>query len=147
MDGTISCSETSLAGHSANKFDALHTRNLMKNVFLVGLGAMLGAMARYGLLVAFPLKGFPWAIALINISGSFLLGLVAALVSKDDPKRLFIGTGILGGYTTYSTFSLDVVEQFQKGEYLAAIGNVSLQTIGSIALCAVGFAIGSKLSS
>ena len=119
----------------------------MKNVFLVGLGAMIGAMARYGLLVAFPLKGFPWAIALINISGSFLLGITAAFVSRDDPKRLFIGTGILGGYTTYSTFSLDVVEQFQKGEYIAAIGNVSLQTIGSVTLCAVGFAIGSKLSS
>lgn len=119
----------------------------MKNVFLVGFGAMLGAMARYGLLLAFPLKGFPWAIALINISGSFLLGITAAFISRDDPKRLFIGTGLLGGYTTYSTFSLDVVEQFQRGDYLAAIGNVSLQTIGSIALCAVGFAIGSKLSS
>jgi CrcB protein len=119
----------------------------MKNALLVGLGAMLGAMARYGLLVAFPLKGFPWAIALINVSGSFLLGLVAAFMARDDPKRLFLGTGILGGYTTYSTFSLDVVEQFQRREYLAAVGNVSLQTVGSIALCAVGFALGSKLSS
>ena len=118
----------------------------MKNALLVGFGAMLGAMARYGLLVAFPLKGFPWAIALINISGSFLLGIVAAFLAREDPKRLFIGTGILGGYTTYSTFSLDVVEQFQRKEYLAAIGNVSIQTIASIALCAVGFAIGSKLS-
>lgn len=119
----------------------------MKNALLVGLGAMIGAMARYGLLVAFPLKGFPWAIALINISGSFLLGIAAALLARDDPKRLFIGTGILGGYTTYSTFSLDVVEQFQRREYLAAIGNVSLQTIASIGLCAVGFALGTKLSS
>ena len=118
----------------------------MKNAFLVGLGAMIGAMARYGLLVKFPFKGFPWAIALINISGSFLLGIAAALLARDDPKRLFIGTGILGGYTTYSTFSLDVVEQFQRREYLAAIGNVSLQTIASILLCAVGFAIGSKFA-
>lgn len=118
----------------------------MKNALLVGLGAMIGAMARYGLLVAFPPKGFPWAIALINISGSFLLGITAAVFVKQDPKYLFLGTGILGGYTTYSTFSLDIVTQFQNREYLAAIGNVSLQTIGSIALCAVGFAIGSKLS-
>jgi CrcB protein len=95
----------------------------MKNALLVGFGAMIGAMARYGLLVAFPLKGFPWAIAIINISGSFLLGVVAAILAREDPKRLFIGTGILGGYTTYSTFSLDVVEQFQRKEYLAAIGS------------------------
>ena len=83
----------------------------MKNALLVGLGAMIGAMARYGLLIA--IQKPPWIIALINISGSFLLG----------------------------------ITQLQNKEYLSAIGNVSLQTIGSIALCAVGFAIGSKLSS
>ena len=117
----------------------------MKNALLVGLGAMIGAMARYGLLVAIAKP--PWTIALINISGSFLLGIAAAVWAKDHPWRLFLGTGVLGGYTTYSTFSMDIVEQFQRKEYLAAIGNVSLQTIGSIVLCAVGFAIGSKLSS
>ncbi len=116
----------------------------MKNALLVGIGAMIGAMARYGLLIA--IQKPPWTIALINISGSFLLGIVAAVFAKQDPKYLFLGTGILGGYTTYSTFSLDVVEQFQRKEYLAAIGNVSLQTIASIALCAIGFAFGSKLS-
>ena len=117
----------------------------MKNALLVGLGAMIGAMARYGLLIA--IQKPPWIIALINISGSVLLGITAAIFSKQDPKYLFLGTGILGGYTTYSTFSLDIVTQLQNKEYLSAIGNVSLQTIGSIALCAVGFAIGSKLSS
>ena len=119
----------------------------MKNALMVGVGAMIGAMLRYGLLVAFPLKGFPWTIALINISGSFLLGFIAALLVRDHPWRLFLGTGLLGGYTTYSTFSMDVVEQIQKGEILPAIGNVSIQTVGSIALCALGFALGSKLSS
>jgi len=107
---------------------------------------MIGAMLRYGLLVAFPLKPFPWTIALINISGSFLLGFLAGFMARNHPWRIFLGTGLLGGYTTYSTFSLDVVEQFQRGEVLPAIANVTLQTVGSIALCAFGFILGSKLS-
>ena len=117
----------------------------MKNALLVGFGAMIGAMIRYGLLLAIAKP--PWTIALINISGSFLLGIAAAVWAKDHPWRLFVGTGVLGGYTTYSTFSMDIVEQLQRKDYLAAIGNVSLQTIGSISLCAIGFVIGSKLST
>ena len=117
----------------------------MKNALLVGIGAMIGAMARYLLLINLHMP--PWTIAIINISGSFLIGIVAAFWTREDPRRLFVATGILGGYTTYSTFSMDVVEQFQRREYLAAIGNVSLQTVGSIALCAIGFAIGLKLAS
>lgn len=119
---------------------------LMKNALMVGIGAMIGAMLRYGLLVLFPLKGFPWTVAIINVSGSFLLGFLAGILARNHPWRLFLGTGLLGGYTTYSTFSLDVLEQIQKGEIVNAVGNVTLQTVGSIALCALGFVIGSKLS-
>lgn len=117
----------------------------MKNALLVGIGAMIGAMARYGLLVAFPLKGFPWTIALINITGSFLLGFLAGIYPRTNTWRIFLGTGLLGGYTTYSTFSLDVVEQFQNGKVWPAIGNVTIQTVGSIVLCFLGFTLGSKL--
>lgn len=118
----------------------------MKNAVMVGIGAMIGAMLRYGLLVTFPLKGFPWMIAVINISGSFLLGFLAGFLTRNHPWRLFLGTGLLGGYTTYSTFSLDVVEQFQAGKILPAIGNITLQTVGSIVVCAIGFMLGSKLN-
>ena len=119
---------------------------VLKNFLLVGFGAMLGAMLRYAFLVSFHKP--PLTIALINISGSFLLGVVAGVwASKDSPWRLFMATGLLGGYTTYSTFSMDVVEQVQNKQILPALANVSIQTVGSIALCFVGFAIGSRLSS
>ncbi len=118
----------------------------MKNYLLVGLGAALGAMLRYALLMA--IQKPPFTIAIINMSGSFLLGVAAGVwVDKNQPWRIFLGTGLLGGYTTYSTFSMDVVDQFHNKQYLAALGNVSLQTVGSIMLCFLGFALGSKFSS
>ena len=106
---------------------------------------MIGAMLRYAILLA--IQKPPLTIAIINISGSFLLGVLAAMWVKDNPWRLFLGTGLLGGYTTYSTFSMDVVEQVQNKQILPALANVSIQTVGSIALCFLGFALGSRLSS
>lgn len=105
----------------------------------VGLGAAIGAMLRYGITLLIPTKDFPWGTVIINLSGSFLLGVVAALWAKEHPVRLLIGIGFLGGYTTYSTYALEIVQMFQKGQIWPAVANASLQAVGSILCCGLGF--------
>jgi CrcB protein len=79
----------------------------------ISAGGVLGAEGRYGLALAVPHAGsaFPWSTLVINVSGCLLIGvLMAILLSRTRPHRLvrpFLGVGILGGYTTFSTFALD----------------------------------------
>lgn len=121
----------------------------MKSILAVGFGAMIGAMLRFLILDNFKATA-PWTVAFINITGSFALGFLTGFLTgrihRDDPWRLFLGTGLMGGYTTYSTFSMDVVHQLQEKQVVSAIANVTIQTVGSIALCAVGFVLGRKLN-
>lgn len=73
---------------------------------VVVAGGALGACARYGLAELFP--GI-WTIAVVNVLGSLLLGVVVTLLGTDRLWRLFLGTGVLGGFTTFSTFAVDAV--------------------------------------
>ncbi len=117
------------------------------NGLLVGLGAFFGGVSRYGLGKLLAKSDFPWATVLINLSGSFLLGLVAALWAKDHPLRLLLGVGFLGGYTTFSTFSLEVLEQLRSNQVMSALLNIGIQVVGGLILCALGYALGSKFPS
>lgn len=80
----------------------------------ISAGGVLGALARYGLGVAFPHQppGFPWATWAINVSGSFLIGVLMTAIGRWHPHqrylRPFLGVGILGGYTTFSTSIVDL---------------------------------------
>lgn len=114
------------------------------NVLLVGLGAAIGGMSRYGIMRLISKSDFPWATVVINLSGSFLLGVVAAVWAKDHPMRLLLGVGILGGFTTFSTFTLDLVEQLRSNQPLAALMNVGIQVLGGLALCALGYSVAAK---
>ncbi len=103
----------------------------------VFLGGGLGASLRYGIVRAMaPLvqtSFFPWAIFAINVTGSFLLGLLLGLTqsqgSQPDPGstahqwRLFLGTGVLGGYTTFSTLSADTMVLMQNHKLGLALAN------------------------
>ncbi len=77
--------------------------------FWVGLGGGIGALLRYGLSLVIPSQGFPWSFFVINVSGSLVIGMVMALVIDyavlSQDARLFIAVGLLGGYTTFSTFT------------------------------------------
>ncbi|MET3614371.1 CrcB protein [Rhizobium aquaticum] len=107
------------------------------NYLIVFIGAGIGGMLRQGVNVT-ALKwagnGFPWGTLFINILGSFVMGLVAeywALKSGlPQTTRLFLTTGILGGFTTFSAFSLDTALLYERGETLAAAG----YAIGSVVL-------------
>ena len=86
----------------------------------VSAGGVLGALARYGLTRAFPAApgAFPWAVFAINVSGCLLLGALVVLVTEVVPAhrltRPFLGTGVLGGYTTFSTAMVDTLRLFGR---------------------------------
>ena len=112
-------------------------------VFAVGVGGGLGALARYYIAGAIQSATtvFPWGIFVVNISGGLLMGIIveaSALKLNLSPElRSFLSIGILGGYTTFSTFSLDSVLLLQMGEYAQAafyiIGSVVLSIMALVA--------------
>lgn len=112
---------------------------------MVFLGGGLGAMLRHGLNIAgVRVLGnhFPYATFFINITGSIVMGLIAGYFAfKGDASqhwRLFLTTGILGGYTTFSTFSLDAALLYERGE----VGLAAFYVIGSVVIAIVGLFAG-----
>jgi fluoride exporter len=118
---------------------------MVREIAFVGLGAGSGGVLRYLLNLAIQSEKYPVATTLINLSGSFALGVVAVFWAKDHPMRLLLGVGFLGGYTTFSTFSLEVAEQLKKGDIAAACVNIILQTLGSVTFCIAGMWLANKL--
>ncbi|MGH1377435.1 MAG: fluoride efflux transporter CrcB [Alphaproteobacteria bacterium] len=97
-------------------------------IAIVSVGGALGAVARYGVNVATVHligTGFPWSTLIVNILGSFLMGLMIAKFSQmnavSHELRMFCMTGFLGAFTTFSTFSLDFVTMWERGEMLQAM--------------------------
>jgi len=115
----------------------------MGTVLAVGVGGGLGALARYYIagMIQSATTAFPWGIFVVNISGGLLMGLIveasALKLSLSPDLRAFLTVGILGGYTTFSTFSLDSALLLQKGAYLQAaaymIGSVVLSVLALFA--------------
>ena len=91
---------------------------VVKVLAAVAAGGVLGALARYGLGVAFPrtATGFPWATFGINVSGCLLIGVLIVVVGTGRRLlRPFLGTGVLGGYTTFSTYVVDTEHLMRAG--------------------------------
>jgi CrcB protein len=112
----------------------------------VGVGAALGAWLRWGLglWLNSAQAAMPFGTLAANLGGGFLIGLALAYFSGASVPtewRLFVVTGILGGLTTFSTFSAESFLLLQRGDYLWALGHTALHLIGSLAMCAVGFAV------
>ena len=115
---------------------------------LVFVGGGLGASLRHLINVicarAFG-TGFPWGTFIINITGSTVMGLIAGYLAfkgeASQPLRLFLMTGILGGYTTFSAYSLDAALLYERGE----LGIAALYVAGSVALSIAGLFAGLAL--
>lgn len=118
----------------------------MRAFLLVGLGGALGAMSRYGVSMFlgrhWPME-FPLATMVVNIVGSIGMGLFIGLMAHLLPPwqgeaRLFLAVGMLGGFTTFSSFSLDAVALLERGELLQAGAYVLL----SVVVCLIGLYLG-----
>jgi fluoride exporter len=119
----------------------------MERVLLVALGGALGSVMRYltTLLAARWLgSDFPWGTLAVNVVGSFLIGVVYELGSdalKVSPEaRLFLGTGVMGGLTTYSAFSYETARMMQVEAWSTAAVYAVGMAAASVALCLLGIA-------
>jgi fluoride exporter len=115
----------------------------------VALGGALGSVARYAVSLGTARwlgAGFPWGTLFVNVSGSFAIGLLAALVAADGrpllgvDARAFLLVGALGGFTTFSSFSLETLELARAGAHGAAALNVALSLVSCLTGVWLGFA-------
>ncbi len=123
--------------------------NALHPLLLVALGGALGSMARY--LAALSVNRwaqspFPWGTLFVNIAGSFVIGLVMVWVLKGgearENARLLLVTGVLGGFTTFSSFSWETWKLIEDGRLAFALGNVLL----SVSICLLATMAGALLA-
>lgn len=116
--------------------------NGLKTVLWVGLGGFVGANLRYAVGswvdAHWYAAGFPLGTFIVNVSGAFVLGFLATLLSEvilsDPHMRLFLTVGLLGAYTTFSTFSFESVKLLEEGNRLQALANMAGSvTVGVVA--------------
>ncbi len=117
----------------------------MSEVILVGLGGAFGAIFRY-LLSLVPLKGdFPFMTLITNILGAFVIGIVVGWFGRgrmSPHMQLFLKTGVCGGFTTFSTFSLESLSLFEQGHVYMGMLYIVLSVVG----CIIGVFLGKYLS-
>ena len=123
----------------------------MSPYLFVAVGGAIGSVGRYwvGLVVARAWSGiFPWGTLLINVIGSFVIGFFAALTLPDGPMpadfntRAFVMVGLCGGFTTFSSFSLQTLTLMREGDWVGAMANV----LASVLLCLLAVSLGDMLA-
>ncbi len=121
----------------------------MNAFLLVGAGGALGAMSRYGigvLIGKFWNSHFPIATILVNVFGSLLMGLLIGLLAYYTPQwqgqaRLFMAVGVLGGFTTFSAFSLEIITLVERGQAVLALVYILISVILSVMAVFAGLLI------
>ncbi|CCG05752.1 fluoride efflux transporter CrcB [Blastococcus saxobsidens] len=114
---------------------------------LAALGGALGALGRWALAEVLPSSpaGWPWATLLVNLIGCFLIGALLAVLAARSPEptwvRPFLGVGVLGGFTTYSAFAVEVVRLVDGGALVLGAGYVLASVVGGIAAVVLGTSV------
>ena len=121
----------------------------------IALGGAIGSVARFAcssLIANWFGQTFPWGTLLVNVSGSFVIGFFSTLTGPDGRVmvagdiRQFVTVGICGGYTTFSSFSLQTLNLIRDGDLMEAGGNVLASVIGCLASVWLGYAAAAALS-
>lgn len=128
----------------------------MTNLLLVGLGSALGGMARYGVSVGFAARlgtGFPWGTLFANVTGSLMIGIMFAVLlpgggrwAMGEGGRFFLMTGMMGGYTTFSTFGLETANLLRAGDLRTALLYALISLATCIAAAVGGIGVGGWLN-
>ncbi|MFN3619971.1 fluoride efflux transporter FluC [Sphingorhabdus sp.] len=118
----------------------------MNPIILVMSGGAIGAALRYGLSRALPVgaTGWPWPTFAVNIIGGLCMGVLAIWLMRGDsstePLRLFLGVGVLGGFTTFSAFSVEMAYMVQRGQIGMATGYAAVSVILALGATFAGMA-------
>jgi CrcB protein len=124
--------------------------------FWVTIGSAVGGAARFlvsGAVARLIGETFPWGTMLVNVVGSFIIGFVAAMTAPDgrvflsSTARLTLMAGFCGGFTTFSSFSLQTLNQINDGEYLQAGANIGLSVVLCLAATWAGSAVAASLNA
>lgn len=120
---------------------------MVRALLLVAFGGAIGAAARYGVAVwlSASMATFPWHTLAVNLIGSFLIGLALPALLNRPAAQLLVVTGLIGGFTTFSAFSLETLSLMQAGRPGAALLYVVASVLGGLLLAALGFALGRLL--
>ena len=122
----------------------------------IAVGSALGGMARYwcsGIAARLIGETFPWGTIIVNIIGSFIIGFFATLTGPDGRifadtlTRQFVMIGFCGGYTTFSSFSLQTLALVQDGEWLLASANIALSVIACLLAVWAGYALAASINA
>lgn len=125
----------------------------MREIILVFLGAGVGGVLRFvlgSLVYGVTGRNFPYGTLVINLSGSFVMGFLFVLITQRYTNLApyliaFLLVGVLGGYTTFSSFSIETLRLFQDGKIGYAVTNILVSTIGGILLAWIGYISAQKL--
>ena len=124
----------------------------MKTLLAIAAGGAIGAVGRYLASIGihrFADRGFPWGTLTVNVVGSLLIGLVFVWLTERSVAsplwRAFLMIGLLGGFTTFSSFSLETLNLLQEGAAFRALGNVLLSVSLCILACGLGIWAGRQL--
>jgi len=115
---------------------------MLQQIGLVALGGALGAALRYAVSEFFSSDSFPYATLSVNLVGSFLLGILAVGLAQNllsNNMALLLGTGVLGAFTTMSTFSVETIQMFDQGDSTSAMAYVLITMALSPVLALLGW--------
>jgi CrcB protein len=138
----------------AKESATLAGKRIMTNLILIFLGGGAGSVARYGLMNlisrSMPGSSFPWHTLGVNVLGAFAIGILievlALRISMPQPERFLLVTGFLGGFTTFSAFSMETALLLERGDYVNMAAYIVASVVVTVAAVFIGIGIVRSLS-